>query len=436
MKADAYSPSLRVAAMHAMSSDDVPLYFDMDKLTKKQKQDHMEMCMLIGMLQICLIAISKPEDYVGVYEAIERQPFKEILERYYGMMLKAGFEVVPRDHLITASVDRFYEELADKLPAVEAINFLMVSRSNEVIHGDSAAIDRNIKLNSKFHFAENAPGYGIPIPETLCVSPPLNGNAEVDSLFARHGNQIMLKMPGTPGGRNVMAVSTVADADEALKEHYSGLADVVLQQRLDLGMYEEWTVDLLVTDRSITIDNCRHILLADGIWVGNHIPPENPLTDAQKAVLLNVGEYARSFGLGSPEGNNLGIDFFIGKDGDIIVTEINPRWTAGLFPSEILKRLGRTDRHAIAYFDRLTMDSYSQYLDYVEQRLPSAEERSFDVMPIGFSPFDLEVDGQQILNVWLVVRGDFAAFRDEVKGLFGPGNFPAADLIPVELIAP
>lgn len=435
MKYGAYSPHLKAPALHALSSDDVPLHFDMNNLTEKQQQDYVEMGMLVAMLQVCLIGISKPEDYIGLFDGHDQPHFKEILHRYHAMMQQVGFDVVPLDHLITAPFETFYETLAEKLPPVDHVNFLMVSRSNEVIHGDRDAIERNLKLNSKYHFAQNAPGFGIPVPESLAVGPPLTGNPEVEALFARHNNQIMMKMTGMPGGRNVMVVNSVEEADKTHGEVYADATEIVLQQRLSFDDYEEWTVDLLVTDDAITIDNCRHILLADGDWVGNHIPPTSPLSPEQEAVLLNVGEYARSHGLGSPEGHNMGVDFFIGKKGDVIITEINPRWTAGLLPSQVLKQLGTTDQHTIAYFEMIAIDTYPAYLDYVEQRLPGTGDRSFDVMPIGFSPFELEVNGQKVLNVWLVVRGDFAAYRDEVHEKFGPDAFPASNLIPVEVLA-
>ena len=56
----------------------------------------------------------------------------------------------------------------------------------------------------------------------------------------------------------LLPVSTVAEADEILAEVYPSSTEVVLQQRLDLQEYEEWTVDLLVTDGEITVDNTRH----------------------------------------------------------------------------------------------------------------------------------------------------------------------------------
>jgi len=434
MKTGSFSPHLKAPALHALCSDDVPLYFDMDNLTPKQQTDHMEMCILVAMLQICLFGISKPEDYVAVFDGIEQQPFKEILQRYHAMMQKVGLTTVPLDHLVPAPAERFYEEVAANMPDVDLVNFLMVSRSNENIHGNKDAIDVILKLNSKYHFAKNAPVHGIPVPESLALQPPLAGNVEAEGLFTRHNGNIMMKLDGMPGGRNVIPVSNTAEADAILADVYPGATEVVLQQKLNLDNYDEWTVDLLVSDTSITIDNTRHILISNGSWVGNHMPPRSPLNNAQEAVLMKVGEYAQSFGYGTPEGSNMGIDYFIGKDGEVIVTEINPRWTAGLLPSEVLKRIGKTDQHTIAYFDYVNIEDYDQYLRYVEARLPGSGDRSFEVMPIGFSPFDIEVEGQKILNIWLIVRGDFTAFQKEVREQFTPGNFPVADQIPVEVI--
>jgi hypothetical protein len=432
MKFGSFSPGLKAPALHALCSDDVPLYFDMDNLTPKQAEDFMEMCVLVSQLQVCLMGISKPEDYIAMFNGVEQHPFNDMLKRYNGMMQKAGLSVVPLDHVIPAPVETFYQHLADNLPEVEIVDFLMVSRSNEVLHGSQDAIDVILNLNSKYHFAKNAPTFNIPVPESMAVQPPLAGNPDIEGLFKRHENQIMMKLDGMPGGRNVFEVSSVAEADKVLADIYPGATEVVLQQKLNLDDYEEWTVDLLVSDDAITVDNTRHILLSDGNWVGNHMPPQSPLTPEQEALLINVGEYARSFGFGTPEGSNMGIDYFIREDGDIIITEINPRWTAGLLPSEILKRLGKTDQHTIGYFDLIRVADYEQYLDYVEQRLPGMREASFDVMPIGFSPFSLEMEGETMCYVWLVVRGDFKTYREEVTSQFSPGNFPVVGQIPLD----
>ena len=42
MKAGAFFPDRQEATFFAMAADDLPLHFDMDKLTEKQKRDHFE----------------------------------------------------------------------------------------------------------------------------------------------------------------------------------------------------------------------------------------------------------------------------------------------------------------------------------------------------------------------------------------------------------
>ena len=434
MKFGSFSPGLKVPALHALRADDIPMYFDMDNLTAKQADDFKESNVIGAMLQTCLMGISKPEDYIAVFEAVIQPPFDDVAKRYNAIMQKVGLPVVPLDHLIATPIETFYEHVAANLPDVEIVDFMMVSPPNQILHGSQEAVDVIFKLNSKFHFAQNAPSFGIPVPESLAVTPPLANQASVESLFARHNNQIMMKLDGMPGGRNVVPVSTVAEADDILAEVYPSSTEVVLQQRLNLQEYEEWTVDLLITESAITVDNTRHILLSEGNWVGNHIPPASPLTSEQETLLVNVGKYAQSFGFGTAEGSNMGIDYFIGKDGSIIVTEINPRWTAGLLPSEVLKRIGTTDQHTIAYFDMIKLDDYEQYLSYVEQHLPGARDESFDVIPIGFSPFPLDMEGIDMCYVWLVVRGDFVAYREDVQSQFTAGNFPVSAQIPTEAL--
>ncbi len=432
MKFGSYSPGLKAPTLHALRADDIPMYFDMDNLTPKQAADFRESNVIGSMLQTCLMGISKPEDYIAVFEEVMQPPFDDVAKRYNAMMKKVGLSVVPFEHLIPVPIETFYERVAENLPEVEIVDFMMVSSANELLHGSKEAVDVILKLNSKFHFANNAPSFGIPVPESLAVKPPLAGQPEIERLFSRHNNQIIMKLDGMPGGRNVTPVSSVAEADDILAEVYPSATEVVLQQRLNLHDYEEWTVDLLVTNDAIAVDNTRHILLADGNWVGNHIPPSSPLTAEQEALLINVGKYAQSFGYGTAEGSNMGVDYFIGNDGSIVVTEINPRWTAGLLPSEVLKRIGTADKHTIAYFDLVKLDDYAQYLDYAEAHLPGTQNVAFDVIPIGFSPFPLDMEGIEMCYVWLVVRGDFAAYREHVQAQFSPGNFPVATQIPIE----
>lgn len=429
MKAGAYAPNRPDVTLYVMSGDDIPMYFDMDNLTPKQQADHQVNVDLLGHQQVSLMAISKPEDYVAVYEDFKQPPYTGLLERFHALQSSLGLAMVPLDHLVYAPKEHFYEAVAANLPAVAMINLLMVSPSNQALHADREGIERNLKLNSKFHFAENADSFGIPTPETLITSQPLTGNPQAEDFFARHQGQVMLKMTGFAGGRNVTSVADSRAGDRYLMD-YDDALPVILQQKIPLHRFEEWTIDLHITDREISVDNVRRIMLADGLWIGNLHPADYPLSAAQEALLINVGKYARSFGFGSADGNNFGIDFFKGPDGEIIVTEINPRWTAGLFSSELLDRLDVTT-DAVAYYDLIAKDRSLEYLDYVESRLPGQSQGPFEIIPLGFMPFDVDVGGQAFVSVWSIVIGDFAAYRDEAKQRFGAGSFPNADKVPL-----
>lgn len=430
MQAGSFFPNRPQPTLYAMAADDLPLHFDMANLTKKQQADHYDQNRLLAMLQIALLCIGKPDDYVAVFDAFTRPPWREWLARHHELIRRLGLPVIPLEHLIYAPMDRFYETVAEQIPAVELITFLMMSRSNQAIHGDQASIERMLDLNSKFHFAQHAPRHGIPVPDTLIASQPLRNDPNVAAFFSRHNDQVMLKMTGQPGARNVKAVQGLAQA-EAFLEDYRFEEPVLLQQRLPLDHYVEWTADLLLTNEEVSLDNVRRILVADGLWIGNLIPAENPMTDAQLSTLLNVGRYAQQFGFGTSVGDNLGIDYFIGPDGEVLVTEINPRWTAGLFPSEALRRLNGRSSDAIAYFELIRLEQYDAFLDFVAEHPPTADKAGFGLIHLGFSPYAFETEGASSVYCWLVVLGSFPAYREAAGNLLGPDRLPNGARIPI-----
>jgi hypothetical protein len=430
MKVGSFFPDRPLPTLYAMAADDLPLHFDMDELTEKQKADHYEQNQLLAMLQSALLSISKPADWVALFDAFSRPPWNGFLRRQHAMAEAAGAEMVPLDHILYAPVETYYETVAGMLPSVELLTLLMISRSNEVLHRDKAAIERMLKLNSKFHFAENAPAFGIPVPETIIASQPLTGNNRVEDFFARHDDRVILKMTGQPGARSVKAVASTAEADEYLKA-YRPTDPVLVQQRLRLEDWVEWTADLLITETSVTLDNVRRILVTDGLWIGNFIYADPPITAAQQAELLKVGAYARKFGFGTATGDCLGIDYFIGPQGEVLVTELNPRWTAGLFPTQVLRRVNRSRRDAVPYFELIRLSQYDAFQAFCAEHLPNRGDGAFAVMPLGFSPYEREVEGEPRVFTWLVVIGDFPAFRSAARAVLGPGGLPNGELVPL-----
>jgi hypothetical protein len=208
--------------------------------------------------------------------------------------------------------------------------------------------------------------------------------------------------------------------------------DVILQEKLDLGRYTEMTADLLVTDQTISISNVRKILFAEGVWVGNLIGPEVVLTEEHTKELIKVGEYARQQGYAAPEGYNCGVDYFISND-DFKVTEINARWTGGLFPAEMIRLVGAESQSCIAFVDLVREDKFETYLNFVAQHLYGSGKAGFTVIPLGASAILQTIEGIDHHFAWQVIVGDFEAFKISRATELGDGALMRADTISIVL---
>ena len=69
MKAGSFFPSLKYSSLFAMAGDDCSLFFDLENLTEKQKEDHLSNIELTSMLQIALTCIGSSHDHLAVYDA-------------------------------------------------------------------------------------------------------------------------------------------------------------------------------------------------------------------------------------------------------------------------------------------------------------------------------------------------------------------------------
>ena len=95
----------------------------------------------------------------------------------------------------------------------------MTSGSNSVIHQNRELLAISKNVNSKKHFAENAPRFGIPTPETLITSKQELNSQKVNNFFLKHDNKIMIKLMGLAGARNVAAISSVEEAQDYVEEY-------------------------------------------------------------------------------------------------------------------------------------------------------------------------------------------------------------------------
>lgn len=431
MKVGSFFPVQTKSTLYAMGADDCSLFFDLDALTAKQHVDHLANIALTSALQVALIALGKPIDYVAMFGKFRDAPWAGLLERYRRQFRAAGYPSIPPEHVIDGRTFDFYDSIADKVPDVELVNLYMVSGSNSALHRNPAALAVSRNLNSKFHFAAHAPAFGIPVPETHVTTKARLGDADSLAFLDRHlaaDGAVMLKISGLAGARNVTAISSLDEA-RAYIDQYADDMDVLLQKKLDFRDYTEMTADLRVTDTDISIANVRRILFAEGVWVGNHVPASYSLPPDQEAALLRVGAYARHHGIGDPEGNNCGIDYFVGPAGEIVVTEINVRWTGGLFPTQALSRIRPEGKEAVVCFDLVPTGAADAYMDFVEAHLPCPDEGAFSCLSLGFSPFEQDIGGAPHIYVWHLVMGDWAAFHRAKCANLAPGVLPTTDLI-------
>jgi hypothetical protein len=432
MKVGSFIPEQSASTLYAMAGDDCSLHHDLSSWTPKQQVDHQENQVLTCALQVALVGLGKHIDHVALGSPFSDPAWRELLGHYSEMFAAMGLDAVPDSQWQFHPLDGYYESVAASLPEVDLTNLYMISGSNQPLHQNPGALAVSRNVNSKLHFAEHAPLAGLPVPRTEVYSKRAIRERGADRLFSDLPNGVMVKLLGLAGSRNVFAVNSVEDCLDQIVE-YDDDAQILLQEKLDIGKWREMTVDLTITPQEITISNVRQILFAGGKWVGNYISPELEVPEAHKTVLMQVGAYARDHGHVAEEGINCGIDYFVSGD-EVIVTEINARWTGGLFPAEFLRHLAIT-QPAVAFFDMVPVAQVDAVRTFQREHLFPATGDAFAYVPMGFTPFAMEIDGAERYFVWQIVVGDFAAFVEAKRKALTEDAFPTADLILQEALS-
>ena len=140
MKVDSFFPVQAKSTLYAMGADDCSLFFDLNALTEKQQLDHRANIALTSALQVALIALGKPIDWVAMFEEFKAAPWPALLERYRRHFLRAGYPSIPPEHVIHGESRNLYDSIADKLPDVELVSLYMVSGTNAVLHKNPGAL--------------------------------------------------------------------------------------------------------------------------------------------------------------------------------------------------------------------------------------------------------------------------------------------------------
>ncbi len=410
MKVASFAPGQTGSVQFAISADDCLLHFEAEQLTSKQRADDKANKDLIAMLQCASQFIAKPGDRVALYEGFDAAPWRTTLARYQGFFAELGLNPVTMDACSFHPREGFYAALASAPPMTDLVTVYLISGSNRELHQGTPALAISQDVNSKMTLARDAESQGIPVPASLVLRHEELQSHAARRFLAEAEGPVMLKVMGLAGARNVTTVASIEEALSYLADYEPGL-EVLLQQRLDPAIYKEMTADLRIASDRIEIANVRQILFQDGLWVGNYISDRIPLSDKQRAALIRVGEYVRSKGYSAAEGLNCGIDFFVRGD-DIMIIEINARWTGGLMPAEMVSRLGIGARDTVVAFDSIATASLDRYLLFCDRHLYRGMGEVFASIPMGFSPYTFKDDnGHERMYVWQMVTGDLEAFR-------------------------
>ncbi|MEM7016249.1 MAG: hypothetical protein AAF512_02780 [Pseudomonadota bacterium] len=429
MKVGSYFPGQQAKNFFAISADDCLLHFAEDEWNEKQRLDDTANKDLIAMLQVGSLFIANPQDHVSLYDGFTTPEWQKMLAFYHDSFQRLGLSPAPLSNVHYYPREGFYQSVAEDSQAAdtELVTIYMISGSNQQLHAGSNALEISRHVNSKMRLAESAEEYNLPVPVSMICHKHELASAHVAEFFAKYDNQIILKVMGLAGARNVTPVQSPQEGLEYLAE-FSDDIEIVLQEKLSSDEFTEMTVDLFVSDTEVKIDNIRKILFSDGLWVGNYINRGFELSKAQQQVLIKVGEYAREQGYSQPQGQNCGIDFFI-KGDEVVVIEINARWTGGLIPAQMIQRLDLDTVDTVTSFDMVSKDRLDNYLAFLDEYRYGQSDADFSIVPLGFSPYLYELEGVWKTHVWEMIIGDYEAFKVIKNEVMGANELMVADTI-------
>ncbi len=100
MKVGSFFPVQTKSTLYAMGADDCSLFFDLEALTQNSSIDHLANIALTSALQVALIALGKPIDYVAMFEKFRDAPWAGLLQRYRRQFLAPAIPRSRREHVI------------------------------------------------------------------------------------------------------------------------------------------------------------------------------------------------------------------------------------------------------------------------------------------------------------------------------------------------
>ncbi len=171
--------------------------------------------------------------------------------------------------------------------------------------------------------------------------------------------------------------------------------DVLLQKKLDLRrLHRDDRRPAGHRQRHLDRQHPAHPVRGRACGSAIIVPATYSLPPDQEAALLRVGEYARHHGIGVPEGNNCGIDYFVGpgrrdhRHRDQRALDRRPVPDPG-------DRADQARGHGLGRLFRPRADRRRPTPIWTSSRRirPARAKGAFSCVSLGFSPFEQDIGG-------------------------------------------
>ncbi|MCY4566239.1 MAG: hypothetical protein OXE40_17355, partial [Gammaproteobacteria bacterium] len=194
MTAAPFAPGQARPVFFAMCGDDCELFFRREDFNEKQISEDRENRDLTSLLQVALMYMGKPDDRVAMFEIFLQEPWRGLLAYFNSLYRQVCGAVVPLENCRFYPHDSYYARAAAECGPDFLAGLYMVSGSNLAVHKSRDWWEVSKAANSKMRLAEDAPGRGIPTPETLLTTRGALDGPEAGAFFHRHGGRLSVKI--------------------------------------------------------------------------------------------------------------------------------------------------------------------------------------------------------------------------------------------------
>lgn len=397
-----------------------------DELNAAEKEKLARMRFEVLPYSMAFLPISSRKDHVYL-DAIflNKEDFFDWHKKVYASV---GIEHSENLHFLEP--DEIYPDALINCKNGELVTTISLSHKLQSCVDLSRKIAISKKANSKKELPAQAAKAGFAIPksglfasEDLCLE-------KIQEHFDFPAHDLIMKADGLGGGVNVRTITSLSDCHEFAKD-FARDEIFILQERLDFTKYDQYMADFVIRDNGIECVSTRLKLVAGNRWFCNIYSPRVLVNGQNLPDLIRCAENLRELGYSSETGFVCGIDFFQ-RNKEVLITDVNARWTGGLPAAILLEKLNLNEHLVTSHLDHILESDMAHYQKFVEKHLYCPESNaalerpgSFALLPLSFSAQARE----SMLAVWFLVIGDFLEFLNAKPDYELRDSLPLSDIV-------